>query len=100
MVSSNILIWNEDVGFIKINEGTGDNLLPEDEEEGYVDYIMVDGAEYNGYELVESYDSCEGGQAMLTEMYQEMFDSAEDVIAYLIDCGWIPDVDYTILYAE
>ena len=26
--------------FLKIQEGTGDNLLDEDEEEGYVDYVL------------------------------------------------------------
>ena len=32
---------------IRIAEGTGDNLLPEDIEEGYVDYIY-----YEQYELL------------------------------------------------
>ena len=37
-----ILIWSNETEFIKINEGTGDNLLREDQEEGYVDYINQD----------------------------------------------------------
>lgn len=98
-MESSILIWSEDVGFIRINEGTGDNLLREDIDEGYVDYIMVDGLEYDGYELFESYDAVEGGQVLLTEMYQDMFETVSDVIQYLIDGCWIPDVKYTILYA-
>jgi len=32
----------DDKTFMTVYEGTGDNLLPEDEEEGYVDYWMVD----------------------------------------------------------
>ena len=95
-VASNILIWNKDVEFIKINEGDGCNLLDEDEEEGYVDYIMVDYISYDGYDFSED----DGAQVMLTEMYQEKFQTVEDVIQHLIDCGWIPNVDYTILYTE
>lgn len=95
-MSSNILIWNEKVGFIKINEGTGDNLLPEDEAQGYVDYIMMDCIEYDGHEFVET----DGAQVMLTEMYQEKFEDVTEVVQYLIDSEWIPDVDYTYLYMD
>ena len=100
MVASNILIWNKDVGFIRIAEGTGDNLLPEDIDEGYVDYILIDGYEYDGTELVEDYYVVDGGQALLTELYQNKFSNTHEVIKYLIDEDWIPDVNYTILYDE
>ena len=92
----NILIWNERVGFVRINEGTGDNLLLEDEANGYVDYIMLDFMEYDGMELIET----DGAQVMLTELYQEKFESETEVVQYLIDTDWIPDVDYVYLYAE
>ena len=95
-MSSNMLIWNEDIGFIRICEGNGCNLLDEDESKGYVDYIMLDFLDYDGYQLVES----DGAQAMLTEMYQEKFKNAREVIKYLIDCSWIPDAEYTILYGD
>ena len=95
-MESNILIWNERVGFIKINEGSGDNLLPEDELEGYVDYIMVDFIEYDGYDFTET----DGAQVMLTELYQEKFEHVDDVIQYLIDGGWTPDAEYTYLYLK
>ena len=65
MTSSNILIWNKETGFIKINEGSGDNLHYEDELQGYVDYIMLDFIDYDGYDFTET----DGGQVMLTEMY-------------------------------
>lgn len=94
MTSSNILIWNEKVGFIKINEGSGDNLF--DEDEGYVDYIMLDFFEYDGYDFTET----DGAQVMLTEMYQEKFESVTEVVRYLIDCDWIPDVEYVYLYMK
>lgn len=93
MTSSNILIWNEEVGFVKINEGNGDNLLDEDEAEGYVDYIMLDFIEYDGYDFEET----DGAQVMLTEMYQEKFEDVTEVVQYLIDCDWIPDVEYVYL---
>ena len=92
----NILIWNERVGFVRINEGTGGNLFSEDEANGYVDYIMLDFMEYDGMELIET----DGAQAMLTELYQEKFESETEVVQYLIDTDWIPDVDYVYLYAE
>ena len=96
MTASNILIWNEDVGFVRINEGNGSNLLDEDEEEGYVDYIMLDFLEYDGYDMIEN----DGAQVMLCEMYQEKFNSVEEVVKHMIDCNWIPDTEYTVLYAE
>lgn len=93
MTSSNILIWNEEVGFVKINEGNGSNLLDEDEAQGYVDYIMLDFIEYDGYDFEET----DGAQVMLTELYQEKFESVTEVVQYLIDCDWIPDVEYVYL---
>lgn len=96
MTSSNILIWNEKVGFVKINEGEGFNLFPEDEAQGYVDYIMMDFIDYDGYDFTET----DGAQVMLTEMYQEKFESETEVVQHLIDCSWIPDVEYTYLYME
>ena len=91
---SNILVWHEKVGFIRINEGPGDNLLPEDEAKGYVDYIMVDFIDFDGVDFTET----DGAQVMLTEMYQEKFESPTEVVQYLIDCEWIPDVDYVYLH--
>lgn len=93
---SNILIWDKDVGFIRINEGSGDNLFPEDEQNGYVDYIMLDFLEYDGVEFIEK----DGAQVMLTELYQEKFEDATEVVRYLIDTIFIPDLEYTYLYMK
>jgi hypothetical protein len=93
MISGLLLLWNKEVGFVRCNEGTGDNLLPEDEKEGYVDYIMLDFMEYDGYDLIEA----DGSQVMLTELYQEKFKTEEEVVQYLIDTNWIPDAEYIIL---
>lgn len=100
MAASEILIWNKEIGFIRIYEGDGCNLLPEDEDEGYVDYINIDGLAYDLGEFTECYEPVEGGMAMLTELYQEKFESETEVIQYLIETEWIPDVEYVYLYAE
>lgn len=95
-MESNILLWSKDTDFIRINEGTGDNLLREDRAAGYVDYIMLDYMEYDGDELTEM----DGDQIMLTQLYQEQFHSVQDVINYLVDCGFIPRESYLILYPD
>lgn len=96
MVEGSILIWNKDVGFIKINEGTGENLLKEDIKEGYVDYMMIDFVEYDG----DEFEVMDGGQVMLKELYKEKFNSIENVVDYLIECDEIPNAVYTVLYAK
>lgn len=93
---SNILIWNEKCGFFRINEGSGDNLSQEDEEQGYVDYIMLDRLSYDGTDFCET----DGAQVMLTELYQEKFEDEVAVVQYLIDTGFIPDEEYFYLYAK
>lgn len=70
---SNILIWNKDTGFLRINEKSGDNLFPEDIAQGCVGYIMLDHMEFDGMELIES----DGIQILLTELYQSKFHSAK-----------------------
>ena len=100
-IADTILIWNEETGFIRITQGSGCNLLREDIAEGYVDYINIDGLEYDGSdEFIECYDPVEGGMAMLKEYYEDMFETPREVIDYLIEDKWLPNVDYTILYAE
>lgn len=93
---NNILIWNKELGFVRINEGSGENLLPEDEDQGYADYIMLSFLNYDGYDFEET----DGAQVMLTELYQEKFKTVADVIQHLVDTNWIPDDKYQILYGE
>lgn len=55
---------------IYLYEGTGDNLLPEDKAEGYVDYIN-----YDLYDLDPSTGKCEerdGGMVMLKEYVSDL----------------------------
>ena len=79
---------------IRIAEGTGDNLLHEDIEEGYVDYIY-----YEQYKLEPDMPEEDGGQILLTEMFRDKFKCTADCIpdvlsmAYgncLYDCMILP----------
>ncbi len=62
--------------FILAVEGTGDNLLAEDEEQGYVDYIMASIYKAEDYE----FEMIESPQIMLSklvaDMTQEEFEQA------------------------
>ena len=63
--------------FVAIFEGTGDNLLDEDIENGYVDYWYVEvydnaGWIYNG-----------GGQLLLTEVTRETNPTVDEIIKYV-----------------
>ena len=54
---------------IRISEGAGDNLLDEDIAAGYVDYIY-----YEQYALGTDIYEEDGGQIMLTELFQSKYD--------------------------
>lgn len=68
---------------ISINEGTGDNLLKEDEEEGYVDYLnyYVFDAEDIDYEA----QSTDGGMLMSTEYIREKYNSLKDAVPEVLE---------------
>ena len=53
---------------VRIAEGTGDNLLPEDQDQGYVDYIY-----YEQYELSQDMPEVDGGQVMLEKMVRDQY---------------------------
>ena len=63
---------------IRIAEGDGSNLLPEDIEEGYVDYIY-----YEQYEIRADLPEVDGGQILLEEPLRNK---------YCCMTGCIPDV--------
>ena len=56
--------------YYHICEGTGDNLLYEDIQDGYVDYIYYE--IFDGLQGVYENDECDGGQYLLKKMYQDM----------------------------
>lgn len=78
---------------IHAEEGTGDNLLEEDQENGYVDYV-----EYQTYRLENSCEEDDGGEWMLTELLREKYPNMEacvkDLLAFIYDQE---DLPYLIL---
>lgn len=68
---------------IKISEGTGDNLLDEDIEAGYVDYIY-----YDTYVLEGGIRELDGGMVMLTELFREKFTCTKDAIPSVLDMAY------------
>lgn len=78
---------------IRISEGTGDNLLPEDIEEGYVDYII-----YEQYELDIDMPESDGGQVMLTELFRKKYTCTEDCIPDVLDMAYDnSELEYMVL---
>lgn len=68
-----MMIYLKDRGLlITVAEGTGDNLTDEDIADGYIDYVMTNLYEQNGYELTE----IDGGQ-MLSQRVIANMDSDE-----------------------
>lgn len=68
---------------IKISEGSGDNLLDEDMDAGYVDYIY-----YEQYVMDPHMRETDGGMVMLTELFQELFKSTKDAIPNVLDMAY------------
>lgn len=78
---------------IKISEGTGDNLTDEDMDAGYVDYIY-----YEQYSREQGFPEVDGGMIMLTELFQEKYNSTAECISAVLDMAF-GDVtmDYIVL---
>lgn len=78
---------------IRISEGTGDNLLWEDREKGYVDYIY-----YDQHELSMDMPVAEGGQVLLDGMFRDLFRCTADCIPRVLDMAYGSDaLSYVIL---
>ena len=85
--------------FVHVAEGTGDNLLPEDEEAGYVDYYMWTTYAATIYGSPE-FKEVDGGQELLRCMCAEAFpaDDAELMLRdCLNNCLGLPDALYIIV---
>ena len=68
---------------VQISEGTGDNLHDEDIKEGYVDYIY-----YEQYSREYGFPEVDGGMVMLTEMFQDKYESTKDCIPAVLDMAF------------
>ena len=78
---------------VRISEGTGDNLLDEDMDAGYVDYIY-----YEQYELGPDIREVDGGQVMLTKLFREQFTCTKDCIPHVLDMAYCDEsLDYIVL---
>lgn len=78
---------------VRIAEGTGDNLLPEDIEEGYVDYIY-----YEQYELSQDFPEIDGGQVLLEEMFRDKFSCTEEAVGDVLSMAYgTYEIDYVVL---
>lgn len=76
---------------ITISEGNGMNLLDEDMDEGFVDYIYYDQYDYNLEEV-------DGGQIMLTEMIQDTYTSMKECITAVLDMAYgDTSIEYIVL---
>lgn len=68
---------------IRIAEGSGDNLLMEDIDEGYVDYIY-----YEQYRLDGGIAETDGGEVLLKELFQEKYECTADCIPAVLDMAY------------
>ena len=82
---------------IVISEGTGDNLLDEDIEAGYMDYLNYEVADVS--EMLSNRSIPEdGGMIMYEELIQEKFkDLKETIPDVLEDIYGTKDIQYQIL---
>ena len=78
---------------IRISEGTGDNLLDEDIANGYVDYIY-----YDIHDVSIGLPEIDGGQVMLTELFQEKYKSTKECVQDVFDLAYgVRGIPYIIL---
>ena len=88
-----------DTGEIIIaNEGTGDNLLQEDIDAGYVDYVY-----YTTYSVTDTVEEEDGGMMLLTVPFSEVYCyegtrevNVEKLLADIVSFHY-GDADYIIL---
>ena len=78
---------------IRIDEGSGDNLTDDDIAQGYVDYIY-----YEVYNVQQYLPEVDGGTIMLTEWFQEKFESTKEAIPAVLDMAYGDEsIEYIML---
>ena len=65
---------------IRIAQGTGDNLLDEDIENGYEDYVI-----YDEYDLRNDFEEVDGGQLLLEKTPNSLEEVIPEVLAFIFD---------------
>lgn len=82
----------EEKKIIYISEGTGDNLLPEDIAEGYVDYIN-----YTIYDLDNGIEESDSGMIMLKELFQGKYSCTKDCIPDVLEFVELEENEFLVL---
>ena len=78
---------------IRIDEGSRDNLTDDDIAQGYVDYIY-----YEVYNVQQDLPEVDGGIIMLTEWFQEKFESTKEAIPAVLDMAYGDEsIGYVVL---
>lgn len=77
-----LYLWNGWYSLFVISEGTGDNLLKEDVDEGYVDYWMTDWFRADDEGEIEA----DGGQWMERELVRNKYHTVGEVLERLMEC--------------
>lgn len=96
MISEVLIYLPGSEEYIRISEGDGFNLLEENEEKGYIDYIYY--GICDSIEAARNYDDSDGGMILLTEYYQDKFTSIEQVIHEVLDFVYISgNIEYIIM---
>ena len=83
-----VVIFVPAVGkIVKITEGSGDNLLPEDEEEGLKDYVNYDIWSPSDIDS-GNLDGEDGGMVLFEELIREKYSSMCDTIPNVLDMAF------------
>lgn len=78
---------------IRIAEGSGDNLDDDDIKAGYVDYIY-----YSQYSREMDFPEVDGGMIMLTELFQNKYESTKDAIPAVLNMAFGDEsMEYIVL---
>lgn len=98
MISEVLVYIPEMKEFLYASEGTGDNLLDEDIEQGYMDYVNINTYAFDNPGFIEK----DGGQMMLTELFINKYggDNGTQLIEDAIRFIYEMDFDYVVLEKE
>ncbi len=89
---TDFIIETEDDRFIRVTEGTGDNLLKEDVYDGYIDYVN-----YSIYETMKdavNEENEKDGGMIMSKAYIENLEFAEILVMVLNQLDIEMDIDY------
>lgn len=92
-----VLVFIKDVGeFLYACQGTGDNLLDEDIEEGYVDYVNIETYLFN----LGGFEDNDGGMKLLEKPFDEYYkdDDGTQLIKDAMDMVYgVDNMEYVVL---